>query len=159
MAREGAWRPGEGIAFPYRSPHCAGAWLIFLEQVEMHCAVMGSHTSWAGGLRVALECWLCCHGSRKRLFGVKRHQFLPPHSPAAGSSGSVMPGPHCRKLMSRHHRAGGTQNGQHTAGSRVPCHDLLSPHSKGIVVNALHKLYRFNYFCVYTLEALNTFTL
>ena len=90
VAREGAWHPGEGIAFPHRSPHCAGAWLICLEQMKMHRAIMESHTSWAGGLRVALECWLCCRGSRKRLFGVRRHQFLPPHSPPAGSPGSSL---------------------------------------------------------------------
>ena len=100
VAWEGGWHPREGIAFPHRSPHCSGARLICLEQMKTHCAVMGSHTSWAGGLRVALECWLCCHGSRKWLFRVKRHQFLPPRSPPAGSPGSVMPGPHCRKLMS-----------------------------------------------------------
>lgn len=90
-------------------------------------AIMGSHTSWAGGLRVALECWLCCHGSRKRLFGVKRHQFLPPRSPAAGPSGSAMPGPHCRKRMSRHHRAGGAQNGRHTASTREQSSLSLPP--------------------------------
>lgn len=44
-------------------------------------------------------------------------------------------------------------------GRGVPCLYLLSSHNKCIVVNALHKLYHFNYFCVYTLEALNTFTL
>lgn len=61
---------------------------------------------WAQG---TLEGWPHCCGSRKCPFGVKRH--LSPHSPPPGFSGCLMPGPHCRKLVSSWQRAGGAQEG------------------------------------------------
>ena len=111
---------------------------------------MGSHTfSWASGLRVASECCPCCRGSRKRLFGVKRHPLPPPHSPPAASSGSIMPGSHCRELTSSCHRAGGAQEG--LPGRGVSLVTTCSPLTSAFVFCfycgkcTSYKLYHFNY--------------